>query len=87
MTACIDIIYINNVLKRWTSIWQTRELQIRSEDYLERKYIKNLSFESKRKNEYNKDLEVFVTSTGICKISLIFYPVKHLFKASFLFSV
>lgn len=64
MTACIDIIYINNVLKRWTSIWQTRELQIRSEAYLERKNIKNLSFESKRKNEYNKDLEVFVTSTS-----------------------
>lgn len=85
MTACLDIIYINNFLKRWTSIWQTRELQIRSEAYLERKNIKNLSFESKRKNEYNKDLEVFVTST--CKISLIFYPVKHLFKASFLFSV
>lgn len=85
MTACLDIIYINNFFKRWTSIWQTRELQIRSEDYLERKYIKNLSFESKRKNEYNKDLEVFFTST--CKISLIFYPVKHLFKASFLFSV
>lgn len=85
MTACIDIIYINNFLKRWTSIWQTRELQIRSEAYLERKNIKNLSFESKRKNEYNKDLEVFVTST--CKISFLFYPVKHLFKASFLFSV
>lgn len=85
MTACIDIIYINNFLKRWTSVWQTRELQIRSEAYLERKNIKNLSFESKRKNEYNKDLEVFVTST--CKISLILYPVKHLFKASFLFSV
>lgn len=65
MTACIDIIYINNFLKRWTSIWQTRELQICSEAYLERKNIKNLSFESKRKNEYNKDLEVFVTST--CK--------------------
>lgn len=63
MTACIDIIYINKFLKRWTSIWQTRELQIRSEDYLERKYIKNLSFESKRKNEYNKDLEVVFTRT------------------------
>lgn len=43
MTACIDIIYINNFFKRWTSIWQTRELQIRSEAYLERK-IKHWKF-------------------------------------------